>query len=133
MRSAIYAADTSIVSGIASGSTLQLGSIIRRVGCACDLIGNSILVKGTGYYSVAASFTLTPSAQDTITIQALHNGVEIPGAVAQVRSSVTTTEPLVFMVRQCCCDSGSISFRVSTAADTTTITQNNSAVDVVKL
>lgn len=133
MRSALYTAETTEVAGIVNGSTLPLGSIVRRVGCNVDLSGNSILIKGTGYYAVVASFTMTPSADDTVTIQALQNGVPIPGAKAAFNGSTEKTVPIVFMVRQCCCDTGAISFVVTTDIATTTVTEANAGVDIVKL
>lgn len=85
-KSAIYTVSTA-VQAVVAGSTLSLGSTIRRFGCAATLSGNAIALNAPGYYDVDVSITASPTAAGTVTATLYQDGVAVPGAVA----SVTTT------------------------------------------
>ena len=55
-KSAIYTAMTTPIS-VAIGSTVPLGTTIRRFGCNVAQDGNTITIKGKGYFLVTASIT----------------------------------------------------------------------------
>lgn len=135
-KSAIYTANTTITSGIISGSTLPLGTTIRRFGCNAQLSGNGILLNGQGYYDVDVAITLAPSALDTLTVQLYKDGVPVPGAVATVTAAagVMVAAPINALVRlQCCNTSSTLTLGVTAETDGTTITVENLAVVVEKL
>ena len=134
-KSAIYTVNSSVQS-TTDGSVLNLGSVVRRFGCNCQLSGNAIRVAGAGYYELNASIVVAPTAAaTTITVTALKDGVAIPGALAKI--AVTTaanpvTLPIVAMIREncaCCDDASNISFVITGGAATV----SNVAVTVEKL
>lgn len=131
MRSLLYTANPGDVSGITTGSVLPIGNLIRKAGRDIDLNGSSIML-GDGVYQAIATFSVTPSASDTITIKAYLDGVEIPGAEAAFTAATETTMPLVFIVKQPCCRAvGVLSFGITMATSTTTATLNNAAVSII--
>lgn len=134
MHNLIYTANIAGAAALTDGSTIPLGSIERRNGCAIDLNGDNILLRGTGYYEVGATFTFVPSVAETVTIKLYKDGVEVPGAEAEVNTDAAATLPIMAIVRESCCAStGQLSFRVSTSIATTTVQLLNAAVTVVKL
>ena len=134
MHSLLYTANIAGTPAMANDSVIPLGSIERRAGCAIDLNGDNIRLIGNGYYKVAATFSFIPSVAETVTIRLYKDGVEVPGAEAQVNTDAAATLPIVAIVRESCCDTvGQLSFRVSTSIATTTVQLLNAAVTVVKL
>lgn len=131
-KSAIYTAMTTPTS-VAIGSTVPLGTTIRRFGCNVAQDGNAITVKGKGYFIVTASITAAPAAVGTVTVAMSKGGVPVFGATAS--SSVSTAAnptalPITAIVRNACdCDSSALSFTL----DGTASTVQNVAVTVVKL
>lgn len=131
-KSAIYTALTTPTS-VAVGSTVPLGTTIRRFGCNIAQDGNAITVKGKGYFLVTASITAAPDAVGTVTVSMSKDGVPVSGATAS--SSVSTAAnptalPITAIVRNACdCDSSALSFTL----DGTASTVQNVAVTVVKL
>lgn len=131
-KSAIYTAMTTPTS-VAIGSTIPLGTTIRRFGCNIAQDGNAITVKGKGYFLVTASITAAPDAVGTVTVAMSKGGVPVSGATAS--SSVSTAAnptalPITAIVRNACdCDSSALSFTL----DGTASTVQNVAVTVVKL
>lgn len=115
-RSLIFTANSSNQS-VLDGGVVNLGNIQRRYGNNCQLSGNAILVSGTGYYDISASFSVTPTAAGTVTITAYNgdipvNGINATGTVA----ATDTTIPLSVtgVVRLFCnSDSSPITFKVS--------------------
>lgn len=89
-KSAIYTANTTAQT-VEAGNTINLGGIIRRFGCAANLINNAIVIEEAGYYEVAVSATVAPTAIGTATITLLNNGETIPGAVASSSVAVADT------------------------------------------
>ena len=86
-KSAIYTANTS-AQAATTGTTLSLGSIIRRFGCALNLNGNGIILSKAGYYDVNASITAAPTVVGTVTATLFKDGLAVPGATAS--ASVST-------------------------------------------
>lgn len=112
---------------LADGSVINLGTIIRRFGCNCNLSGNAIKIQGPGYYKLIADVTIAPTAADTtITITAYKDGIVIPGASAKV--AVTTAAnpisiPIAAVLKEncaCCDDASNITFIVSGGASSVT-------------
>ena len=131
-KSAIYTAMTTPIS-VAIGSTVPLGTTIRRFGCNVAQDGNTITIKGKGYFLVTASITAAPAAVGSVTVAMNKDGVPVSGATAS--SSVSTAAnptalPITAIVRNACdCDSSALSFTL----DGTASTVQNVAVTVVKL
>lgn len=131
-KSAIYTAMTAPTS-VAIGSTVPLGTTIRRFGCNIAQDGNAITIKGKGYFLVTASITAAPDAVGTVIVSMSKDGVPVPGATAS--GSVSTAAnpaalPITTIVRNACdCDSSALSFTL----DGTASTVQNVAVMVVKL
>ena len=131
-KSAIYTAMTTPTSVAVSG-TVPLGMTIRRFGCNVAQDGNTISIKGKGYFLVTASITAAPAEVGIVTVAMSKDGVPVSGATAS--SSVSTAAnptalPITAIVRNACdCDSSALSF----ALDGTASTVQNVAVTVVKL
>ena len=131
-KSAIYTAMTTPTS-VAIGSTVPLGTTIRRFGCNIAQDGNAITIKGKGYFLVTASITAAPAAVGAVTVAMNKDGVPVSGATAS--SSVSTAAnptalPITAIVRNACdCDSSALSFTL----DGTASSVQNVAVTVVKL
>ena len=131
-KSAICTAMTTPTS-VAIGSTVPLGTTIRRFGCNIAQDGSAITVKGKGYFLVTASITAAPDAVGTVTVAMSKGGVPVSGATAS--SSVSTAAnptalPITAIVRNACdCDSSALSFTL----DGTASSVQNVAVTVVKL
>lgn len=131
-KSAIYTAMTTPTSVAVSG-ILPLGTTIRRFGCNVTQDGNTINIKGKGYFLVMASITAAPDAVGTVTVSMSKDGVPVSGATAS--GSVSTAAnpaalPITAIVRNACdCDSSILSFNLSGTASTV----QNVAVTVVKL
>lgn len=130
-KSAIYVANTG-VQVLQIGSTISLGSIIRRYGCAVNLNGNGITVDERGYYDVDATVIATAAAAGTVTVTLIRDGVAVPGAVASATAAAagTVTLPIIGLVRQMLCNSGStLTLQISGTAATV----NNVAMKVIKV
>lgn len=130
-RSAIYTVNPGSAV-VASGGTIPTGNVVRRFGCNCTTDGTSITLKGQGYYEINATFSFTPSTNDTYTIQAYLNGSPVQGAKAVVNTDVAETVPVNGIVRLFCCQPATLTFVLTTAA-TGTATPTNVAVTVEKL
>lgn len=131
-KSAIYTAMTTPTS-VAINGTVPLGMTIRRFGCNVAQDGNTISIKGRGYFLVTASITAAPDAVGIVTVAMSKDGVPVSGATAS--GSVSTAAnpvalPITDIVRNVCdCDSSILSFNLSG----TDSTVQNVAVTVVKL
>lgn len=131
-KSAIYTAQTTPVA-VTVGDLMPLGATIRRFGCAIVQDGNTITIKGNGYFKVTASATVAPVAVGTVSMTLNKDGVAVTGATAS--SSVTTAAnptdlAITAIVRNPCdCDSSVLSFVLGVSASTL----SNLAVTVEKL
>lgn len=131
-KSAIYVANTG-AQVLQIGSTISLGSIIRRYGCAVNLNGNGITVDERGYYDVDATVIATAAAAGTVTVNLLRDGVAVPGAVASATAAAagTVALPITALVRQACGCSGGSTLTLVLGGTAATI--NNVALKVIKL
>lgn len=119
---------------VTAGSVINLGAVLRRIGCNCRLNGNAIEIDGSGYYTVTCSVTLEPVSEGMATVALLKNGTQITGAAASGTASAAGNSialPIVATVKQgCCCDGASSLTFVLTSGDSTV---TNISVRVEKL
>ena len=131
-KSALYTALTTPTS-VSSGSIIPLGATIRRFGCNVSQDGNTISIKGKGYFLVNVSVTAAPEAVGAVTATLNKDGVPVTGATASGSVSTAanpTALPITAIVRNACdCDSSILSLVLSGQASTV----QNVAVTVVKL
>lgn len=131
-KSALYTALTTPTS-VSSGSIIPLGTTIRRFGCNVSQDGNTISIKGKGYFLVNVSVTAAPEAVGAVTAMLNKDGVPATGATAfgSVSTAANPTAlPITAIVRNACdCDSSILSLVLS-GQDSTV---QNVAVTVVKL
>lgn len=115
-KSLIYTVNANTQS-VLDGGLVNLGTVVRRFGCNCELSGNGIVLDGVGYYNISVAATVIPAVAGTVTLTAYKDGVAIPGltvseTVAEVDSSVAL--PLNGVVRIPCCGSATtITFEIS--------------------
>ena len=131
-KSALYTALTTPTS-VPSGSIIPLGTTIRRFGCNVSQDGNTISIKGKGYFLVNVSVTAAPAAVGAVTATLNKDGVPVTDATASGSVSTAanpTALPITAIVRNACdCDSSILSLVLSGQASTV----QNVAVTVVKL
>ena len=131
-KSALYTALTTPTS-VSSGSIIPLGITIRRFGRNVAQDGNTISIKGKGYFLVNVSVTAAPAAVGAVTATLNKDGVLVTGATASGSVSTAanpTALPITAIVRNACdCDSSILSLVLSGQASTV----QNVAVTVVKL
>ena len=129
-RSLIYTVNANPQTVDANGN-VALGTVIRRFGCNLNLVGNGIMVRGQGYYSVDAVIVAVPEAVGDITATLYMDGVPLPGATATGTATAVgdyVTLPIIGVDREMYCDSaGTLTCVLSAAA-----TVNNIAVKVTK-
>lgn len=105
-KSLIYTALTTPTAILADGM-IPLGAIVRRYGCALAANGNGVNVAEPGYYDIAASITVMPTAAGVITATILVDGVEIPGATATGTAAAAgdaVNLSIASVLRKCGCD-----------------------------
>ena len=130
-KSAIYTANTTSTA-LTVGSSIPVGTTIRRFGQCVRQEGSSIALTAPGYYLVTASATLSPTAAGTVSITGQKDSVSITGATASETTAAAATSTnlaLTFMVRNSCCGSSVLSFVLGGEESTLT----NFAVSVVKI
>lgn len=124
-KSAIYAVN-SAPQILAVDSVVNFGTIIRRYGCGCALVGGNIVLNSAGYYDVDVNLNLTGTAAGPVTITLEKDGVPIPGASATITTAAAglahVTIPAI--IRQICpCE----------ATITAVISQNGVQVDTASI
>ena len=118
---------------VAPGNVIPLGNTVRRFGCNIAQDGNTITLKGKGYFVVNANVTATPTAAGNVGITMLKNGVAVIGAngvnsVSAVGNSANVS--ITAIIRNMCdCDSSIISF----VLDTTESSVDNVAISICKI
>lgn len=112
-RSVIYTSNTSEQT-VSDGGVISPGTIIRRYGCNCQLNGNAFLLNGTGYYTISANVTFSPTETGTYSLKVQQDGKDISGAVtsttivtAETGSSVSLNLSDIVARVFCCMDSTS--------------------------
>lgn len=132
-RNLIYTVNTT---GAAApiGSTVPVGSIIRRYGKCISADGESIVLLEPGYYLVTMTATATAAAVGNVELGIQQDGVAVPGATATETVATAGTEyvNLSFApaVRVRCCGSARLTVVV---AGTTEPTITNLAIGVVRV
>ena len=117
-KSAIYTVNSSSPA-LAADAQIPFGSVIRRFGCNCQLDGDSISIRGGGYFYVSASISVQPTEAGEISAQLYKDGTAVPGAVS-TGAADTAGNPVPLsigcLVRNCGCDCNSVlSIKVSAA------------------
>ena len=131
-KSTIYASNTLTQDFVATGTTIDFGSIVRRYGNNTAMSGGNVVVDGVGYYSVDTNVTFSADAVGTALIQLYKDGLAIPGAKASVTTAADTIYAISIpsIIRQtCCCNEGTISAIISGVAGTIT----NASIVVEKI
>lgn len=121
-KSLIQTANTS-PSDLLEGSTIPLGTVLRRFGCNCRLSGNAVEIEGSGYYTISGTVTLTPNAIGNVSIEVLENtqtiaGATVTGSVATVGNSVTLPVETTVRLGCCCVGASQLSLVLTEGAST---------------
>lgn len=121
-KSLIYTAFTTATE-IPIGSTVPVGSIIRRKGDCIGATGSAINLLEPGYYAVDISATFTAAAAGNVELSLIQDGVAIPGAEASATITTAATQienvGITAVARVMCCGNSSLSVLVGgTAAPT---------------
>lgn len=92
-KSNIYVANTTSTA-VTAGSTLPLGTIVRRRGFEINQSGNSVAINdcGSNYYLVLVNATFTAPVAGVISLDLQQNGVNVTGATASTTITTATTE-----------------------------------------
>lgn len=91
-NSAIYMANTGTQTVAATNGVFNLGSIVRRFGCAVDGNSGAINVKKCGYYFVNVDITFTAATTGNATVVVQSNGSTVTGLTASDTVATATTE-----------------------------------------
>lgn len=130
-KSAVYTANVSTLTATAN-SIIPLGQVVRKYGCDINVMPNSIILKGAGYYMITATVTTAPTAAATVNVTMLKDGVAVPGAEATqttAAASKSTTLNFTAIVRKtCCAEASNVIFVIDTAGQI-----SNVAITVVKI
>lgn len=113
----MYAANTSTQAYVATGTTINFGSVVRRYGNNIALSGGNVVVRGAGYYNVDVNIGFTGAA-GTATIQVFKDGVAIPGATATITTAADTNFAVTIptLIREVCCNESTITVVISGVA-----------------
>ncbi len=116
-----------------SGSKLELGTTIRRFGCGISQEGDGIILKGSGYYLINASITLTPEAAGTVTVNLLQDGTQVSGATGSetvAAAGTPTNISITSIVKLSCCGDAITNLSLELIGGNATV--NNTAITIVK-
>lgn len=131
-KSLIYTANTTSTA-VPIGSTVPVGSIIRRYGKCISADGESIVLLEPGDYLVTMTATATAATVGNVALGIQQDGVAVPGATATETVATAGTEyvNLSFapVVRVRCCGNARLTVVV---AGTTEPTITNMAIGVVR-
>jgi hypothetical protein len=95
---------------VEENGVISPGTILRRYGCDCGLVGNAIVIDGSGYFEIDASVTVEPTAAGVVTVSLMENGLPIQGATVSSYAA-TAGEPIAIPIvstvrRGCNCCNG---------------------------
>lgn len=114
-KNLIYTANTT-EAVVPAGSTVSVGSIIRRYGLI-GASGSAINLVESGYYSVDIHGTFTAAATGDVVFTLLQDGVPVPGATATATIATAATEYkdvyIGPVIRVRCCGNSNLSVMVS--------------------
>jgi hypothetical protein len=118
-KSALFCINTGNPISLDEGASIPIGTIVRRFVPNITVDGTNILVRGLGYYKVNASFTLTPAATGTVTVQLFQDNAPVQGAlataeVAETDTTVNLSFPAIVRLQGCNCNNEAslLSFRI---------------------
>lgn len=101
---------------IVVGDRVNFGNVVRRYGCAINMVGGEVNITGEGYYNIDASITFTAGAEGVATITLLRDGSVIPGAIASqtvVSGDIVTLTVPPSVIREKCCGESTITAVIS--------------------
>lgn len=106
--SLVYSANTNVQPFVATGTTINFGSVVRRYGCNTNVIGGDGVINGSGYYTIYPFINISGTAGGTATIQFYKDGAPIPGSMIRFTTAdgvLSAITPPPMAVRQkCCCE-----------------------------
>lgn len=114
-KSVIYAGNSTSQATTVAGTIIQFPTIVRRYG-HIGIDNANVSFSEQGYYNGNVNLTIGGTADGTATAQVYENGVPIPFATANVRTSATSSTNVVipFVVRSTCgCQQKTITVVVS--------------------
>lgn len=133
-KSLLYVANTTTQT-VPPGSSVALGSIIRRFGGCINVSGSTINLLEPGYYDIDVTATFNADAPGNVTLLVLQNGVPIAGGKGTETITTATTEfrviPIATVARIYCCQDANLTIVVDEDS-TATPNINNLAVSVMK-
>lgn len=115
---------------LAAGSKINLGSVVRKFGCALKSSMGNPVAEASGYYTAYPNITFTTGGAGTVLVKVLQDGMEIPGATANLTVADATRYTVSFPApfRTFCCKQSTITVEITGVA--TTI--NSASIEVVK-
>ena len=120
-KSAIYTANIA-ETAVAINGIIPLGDVIRRFGSNLSQSGNTINVRGRGYYDASVSVSAEATAAGDVTVSLLSDGVPVAGATATASAAAAgDIVNLAFpgMIRLLCdCDSTTLTLQLTDGAAT---------------
>lgn len=134
-KSILYTANTT-AGVVPIGSSIPIGSVVRRYGNCINVNGSTINLTEAGYYDIDVVATFNASAVGDVKIAVQQNGTTVQGATATETIGTASTEyraiSIDTTVRVYCCQDSNISIVVDSDS-TTSPTLNNFAVTVMKV
>ena len=119
-KSLIYTRNN-VNQALIAGSTIDVGSVIRRFGQNITLNGNAINLSGAGYYKVSANVEVTGTAAGDVTIELLKDGILYDSRDITIAEDAVAVIPFDTVIRLygCCTDnSTNLTFVLNGAAET---------------
>lgn len=132
-NSAIYMANTATQTVAATNGVFNLGSIIRRFGCALDGNTGAINVKKCGYYFVSVNVTYTSDTTGNATVAVQNNGSTVTGLTASDTVATATTEINSMTISGIVRSTGNALSLTLVNTGAIAITPSNVTVTVIKL
>lgn len=130
MKSLLYATNGSAQVVVAGGTTLNVGSVIRRYGNNINVVDGNAVVQGAGFYNIDARVDVSADDIGTMTVTLYKDSIPIPGASTTISTGATGRYAITIpaTIRQVCCQMSTITIEVSGGAGTV----NSVAMRVVK-
>lgn len=91
MSKSLLLVSNTTANAVSAGSTIPLGSIVRRCGYGITLSDSEIIITQPGYYSVDVGTTFTGTAGNVV-IDVQHSGKTIAGATTSDTIGTANTE-----------------------------------------
>lgn len=118
-KSLLYMANTTPTTSTA-GTTVNLGGIRRKYGCAINGTGDTINITEAGYYDIWFFASFTGSAAGNVILELQQNGVTIDGTKASVSVGTANTQyhsvTIPTKIRVYCCQNSNISILVNSSS-----------------